>query len=44
VAKASCTISVTFTPTKKGTRNSAVVVLDNAGSGQQKAVLTGVGD
>ncbi len=43
-AKASCTISVTFTPAKKGARNSAVVVVDNAGTGEQKAVLSGVGD
>jgi hypothetical protein len=42
LAGASCTISVTFTPTAKGTRRSAVAITDNAGNGQT-IKLTGTG-
>ena len=40
---ASCTISVTFTPTAGGTRNGTVAILDNAAGSTQSATLTGVG-
>ena len=40
---ASCTISVTFTPTKIGTRASGVSVSDNAPGSPQSVPLTGTG-
>jgi len=39
-----CTISVTFAPTKTGTRTALVRINDNGGGGSQGASLTGVGD
>lgn len=39
-----CTITVTFTPTKKGTRKGSVIVTDNAYHSPQVIKLTGVGD
>jgi hypothetical protein len=39
-----CTITVTFTPTKKGTRKGSVTVTDNAYHNPQVIKLTGVGD
>lgn len=40
----SCTITVTFTPTKAGTRNGAVAINDNSpGSPQQRITLSGTG-
>jgi len=39
-----CTITVTFTPTKKGTRNGNVIITDNAFHSPQVIKLTGVGD
>jgi hypothetical protein len=43
-AGASCTITVTFTPKKTGTRTAAVYVTDNAGGSPQTVPLTGTGD
>jgi len=40
---ASCTISVTFTPTQEGTRTGSVTITDNAAGGPQIASLTGSG-
>jgi trimeric autotransporter adhesin len=40
---ASCTVTVTFTPTKKGQRTGAVAITDNAPASPQKIKLTGVG-
>jgi hypothetical protein len=40
---ASCTISVTFTPTTINTRTGTVVVTDNAPASPQTVALTGVG-
>jgi hypothetical protein len=42
-AGASCTISVTFTPTASGPRNAAVTIGDNAASGSQTVTLAGTG-
>jgi hypothetical protein len=42
-AGASCTISVTFTPTAAGTRTGSVVVADNAATGKQIISLSGTG-
>lgn len=42
-AGASCTISVTFTPTTTGTRTGALTVTDDAGNSPQTASLTGTG-
>jgi photosystem II stability/assembly factor-like uncharacterized protein len=42
-ARASCTISVTFKPSAKGTRKAALAVSDNGGGSPQKAGLTGTG-
>jgi hypothetical protein len=42
-AGASCTISVTFKPTAKGTRTADVSVSDNGGGSPQQAALTGTG-
>jgi N-acetylneuraminic acid mutarotase len=40
----SCTITVTFTPTKSGTRSGAVILKDNCpGSSSQTITLTGTG-
>ena len=43
LAGASCTISVTFTPTAMGTRTGAVTVTDNAAGSPQTVSLTGTG-
>jgi hypothetical protein len=40
---ASCTISVTFTPTQRGTRTGTVLITDNAPGSPQTMSLTGVG-
>ncbi len=40
----SCTITVTFTPTKKGVRNGLITVTDNAPKSPQKVKLTGTGE
>jgi hypothetical protein len=40
---ASCTISVTFTPSSTGTRTAAVSISDNAPASPQEIPLTGVG-
>jgi len=41
----SCAITVTFTPTKSGTRSGAVTLKDNCpGSASQKITLTGTGE
>jgi hypothetical protein len=40
---ASCSISVTFSPTATGTRTAAVVYTDNAANSPQTAPLTGTG-
>jgi hypothetical protein len=40
---ASCTISVTFTPTAKGSRAASVTLTDNGGGGTQTVSLTGTG-
>src|SRR6266567_2709167 len=42
-AGASCTISVTFTPTQPGTRSKVFEVFDNAPGSPQTVSLTGVG-
>ena len=39
-----CTISVTFAPTKTGTRTAVAQINDNGGGGSQGASVTGVGD
>jgi hypothetical protein len=43
VAGASCTISVTFTPTADGSRSANVTVTDNDVTSPQKIVLSGTG-
>jgi probable HAF family extracellular repeat protein len=43
VAGANCAISVTFTPTAKGTRSGKVTIKDNALIGQQLVLLSGTG-
>jgi hypothetical protein len=40
----SCTIAVTFTPTRKGVRNGALKVTDNAPLSPQTVKLTGTGE
>jgi hypothetical protein len=40
---ASCTITVTFTPTAQGTRKAAVRISDDGGGSPQKVTLTGTG-
>jgi len=40
---ASCTISVTFTPTAPGARSAKITIADNAGAGQQNVALSGTG-
>jgi hypothetical protein len=42
-AAASCTISITFTPTVAGARNGALTITDNASSSPQSVNLTAVG-
>jgi hypothetical protein len=42
-AGTSCTISVTFTPAKKGSRSATLVVTDNVAAGQSTVALTGTG-
>ncbi|HLQ32217.1 MAG TPA: choice-of-anchor D domain-containing protein, partial [Chloroflexota bacterium] len=42
-AGASCTISVTFTPTATGTRNGAITIADNAPNAPHAIALTGIG-
>jgi hypothetical protein len=42
-AGASCTISITFTPTAAGTLVANMVLSDNAGTGSQTATLSGTG-
>jgi hypothetical protein len=42
-ANASCTISVTFTPTKSGTQTGTLSVTDNAPNSPQTVALSGVG-
>jgi hypothetical protein len=39
----SCTITVTFTPTKLGQRSGSLTIIDNGPNGSQKAKLTGTG-
>ncbi|SFS04260.1 Beta-propeller repeat-containing protein [Granulicella pectinivorans] len=43
VPNASCTISVTFTPTTTGTRTGSITVTDNAAGSPQTIALTGTG-
>lgn len=40
-AGASCTITLTFSPTQEGTRSSSLVVVDNAPTGTQQIALVG---
>ena len=40
---ATCSVTVTFTPTKKGQRTGAVAITDNAPASPQKVKLSGVG-
>jgi len=42
-ATMSCTISVTFDPTAKGTRTGTLIVTDNVAAGQSTVALTGTG-
>jgi Abnormal spindle-like microcephaly-assoc'd, ASPM-SPD-2-Hydin len=42
-AGASCTVSVTFTPTASGARNASVVIADNAGGSPHSVPLSGTG-
>ena len=42
-AGASCTISVTFTPTQTGVRSGSVTIADNASTSPQVVALTGTG-
>jgi trimeric autotransporter adhesin len=42
-ASASCTISVTFTPTALGTRTGTLTIADNAGTSPQTVGLSGTG-
>ena len=41
--QASCTISVTFTPTAAGTRTASIAISDNGGGSPQSISLTGTG-
>jgi hypothetical protein len=43
-AGSSCTIEVTFKPTKKGSRSAKLVIEDNAESSSQTVSLSGTGD
>ena len=42
-AGASCSISVTFTPTAVGARSASVAVSDDGGGSPQKVALSGTG-
>ncbi len=42
-AKASCTLTIYFRPSGKGTRTGSIVIRDNAGTGTQTVALTGLG-
>lgn len=42
-ASATCTVSVTFTPTAAGSRSASLVVTDNAPGGSQSVALSGTG-
>ena len=42
-AGASCTISVTFTPTAEGTRSASLAIADNASGSPQSVTLSGTG-
>ena len=42
-AGASCTISVTFTPTAEGSRSASLSIADNASGSPQSVVLSGTG-
>jgi len=42
-AGATCTISVTFTPTALGTRTGTITLMDNAAGGPQQILLSGTG-
>ncbi len=42
-AGASCTISVTFSPTASGSRNGSITITDNAANSPQTVVLAGTG-
>jgi hypothetical protein len=42
-AGAKCTVTVTFTPSAKGTRNATLKITDNASTSPQTAKLTGTG-
>ena len=42
-ANATCTITVTFTPTATGVRNGTLTVIDNAGDSPQAFALVGIG-
>ena len=43
LSRASCTISVTFTPTKTGARKGLITLSDSDGTSPQKITLTGTG-
>jgi len=43
LAGASCTISVTFTPSAKGARSASISATDNGGGSPQRAALSGTG-
>jgi len=43
VAGGNCIITVTFTPTKTGTRTGAVTITDNAANSPQSVALSGTG-
>ena len=43
-AHAGCTVNVTFSPTKTGTRTGTLGFLDNGGGSLQTVPLTGMGD
>jgi hypothetical protein len=42
-AGASCTISVTFKPTKTGARSATLKITDNAAGSPQQVLLSGTG-
>jgi hypothetical protein len=44
VPSASCTVSVTFTPTKTGVANGTLTISDNGFYAKQTVKLTGTGD
>jgi hypothetical protein len=43
MAKATCTISVTFNPTQTGTQTGQLIVQDSASNNPQKSNLAGTG-